>query len=82
MDKKVEGHAFHYTVDGEPQTTTDHTLTARRIVSLAGLNAEERYLVLIDGKHQQSYQDKMDSEFHMHDAMVFVTVLLGPMPVS
>lgn len=48
-----EPEVFHYTVDGEPETTDRKTLSAAEILKLAGIDAQERYLiqVLADGKH-------------------------------
>ena len=73
---------IHYTVDGEPQETTERTLTPRQIIIAAGLNPSERYLVEIKGKHQVSYKDAMDTPIHMHENQKFVTVFTGPTPVA
>jgi hypothetical protein len=74
--------AIHYTVDGEPQKTTERTLTPRQIIIAAGLNPTERYLVEIKGKHQESYKDAMDAPIHMHEGQKFVTVFTGPTQVA
>lgn len=75
-------HLIHYTVDGEPQTTTERILTPVQILVAAGLNPAERYLVLIQGDHQTSYQGTPEAEVHMHPHMAFVTIYTGPVPVS
>lgn len=80
MDTQV--HVIHYTVDGEPQETTEQQLTPRQIITNAGLNPDERYLVEIKGRGQISYQGKMDEPISMHEHQTFITVSTGPTPVS
>ena len=75
-------HVIHYTVDGEPQQTTEHQLTPRQIIANAGLNPAERYLVEIRGNHQVPYKDKMDDPIKLHENQKFVTVFTGPVPVA
>ena len=77
LPKKID-----YTVDGEPQQTTERTLTPRQIIINAGLDPSERYLVEIQGKQQKSYKDAMDEPIHMHEKQTFVTVFSGPTPVA
>jgi hypothetical protein len=77
-----QGTLFHYTVDGEPQTTAERVLTPHAILVKAGLNPDERYLVLVRGNTQESYQGRPDVEIHMHPHMVFVTIYTGPVTVS
>jgi hypothetical protein len=74
--------AIHYSVDGELQETTERTLTPRQILIAAGLNPNERYLVEIKGKHQESYKDAMDTPIHMHEGQKFVSVYTGPTQVA
>jgi len=81
--KESEQHPiFHYTVDDEPQTTTQHVLTPRQILTNVGLNPETYYLVQIIGNHQESYKDTPDKEIHMHQHMKFISVFIGDTPVS
>ncbi len=75
-------HVIHYTVDGEPQTTTERELTPRQIIKNAGLNPDERYLVEIRGREQVSYKDNPGTPIHLHEHEKFVTVFIGPVPVS
>ena len=72
--------AIDYTVDDEPQTTTDKELTAREILQRAGLNPAERYLTLLNGKHQERLEP--DKVVHMHEHMKFISAFIGPVPVS
>lgn len=71
---------FEYSVDGEPQTTTEHELTAAKILSDAGLDPTQRYLIELKGKHQERLAN--DAVVHMHEHMKFVTAFIGPVPVS
>lgn len=73
---------FQYTVDDEPQSTSEHTLTARQILQNAGIDPATHYLVEIKGQHQESYKDKMDEALHMHEHMKFISVFNGPTTVS
>lgn len=73
---------IQYTVDGDPQTTREHKLTPRQILANAGLNPAERYLIEIKGKHQESFQTRMDEPIPMHDGEKFISAFIGPVPVS
>ena len=72
---------FNYTVDGEPQTTTEHQLTVRQILSNAGIDPQTHYLVEIQGNHQVPHRD-LDEVIHMHQHMKFISVSTQPTPVS
>lgn len=73
---------FQYTIDGEPQTTSEHTLTAFQILQNAGIDTATHYLVEIQGQHQDSYKDKPDEPIHIHQHMKFISVFNGPTTVS
>ncbi len=73
---------FHYTVDDEPQTTTEHVLTPTQILEKAGIDPATHYLVQIEGQHRVSYEGKPNEPIHMHDHMKFISVSTGPTPVS
>ena len=73
---------FEYTVDDEPQTTTQHVLTARQILTNAGIDPSTHYLVEVKGKDKESYRDKPDAEIHMHEHQRFISVSTGGTPVS
>jgi hypothetical protein len=73
---------FTYTVDSENQTTTSHELTAVQILTNAGIDAGNHYLVQIDGNHRISYQNNPNQLIHMHEHMKFISVSTGPTPVS
>jgi hypothetical protein len=73
---------FTYTVDDEPQSTTEHVLTAAQILEKAGIDLATHYLVQIEGNHRISFEGKPDEEIHMHEHMKFISISTGPTPVS
>jgi hypothetical protein len=73
---------FQYTVDDEPQSTPEHTLTPTQILQHAGIDPATHYLVQIQGNHQVSYQEKLEESIHMHQHLKFVSVFTGPTTVS
>jgi hypothetical protein len=74
--------AFSYTVDDEPQSTTEHELTATQILSNAGIDASNHYLVQIQGQTKKSYENKPNETIHMHEHMKFIAVSVASTPVS
>lgn len=72
---------FDYTVDGKPQSTTQHELTPNQILQNAGIDPATHYLVQIIGREKKSYQGNNDP-IHMHEHMVFISVSTNPTPVS
>lgn len=82
-EKKDKGHPIvQYTLDDEPQSTSEHVLTARQILTNAGLNPELYYLVHIIGHEQKSYRDNPDENIHMHEHIKFISVFVGETNVS
>ena len=75
-------HVIHYTVSDEPQTTTERELTPTQIMTNAGINADENYLVEIRGRERFPYKDKPNAPIHMRENQQFVVVFVGPVPVS
>ncbi len=72
---------FEYTVDGEPQHTSEHELTAEAILRNAELDPSQRYLIEIKGNHQEAHRDPA-TRIHIHQHQRFVTAFIGPVPVS
>lgn len=76
---------FYYTVDSEPETTDQKTLTPNKILELAGIKpVTDFYLIQIlpDGS-QIKYIDNADQPIKMQcPAMEFISVSRGPMTVS
>lgn len=75
-------HEIRYSVNDEPQTTTNTELTPAQIMSNAGIDPKSNYLVQIEGNHRESYKDKPDAPIHMHNEMKFITNFMGPKQVS
>jgi hypothetical protein len=76
---------FHYTVDGEPETTDQKVLTPDQILELAGITpVTDYYLVQIKADGTQiSYKDRPDARIQMEcPAMRFVSAFRGETPVS
>ena len=77
-DKKID-----FTIDGDRYATGESKVTARELlVSFAKLDPDLFYLVELDGSHQHSYKEKLDETIHLHEKAAFITVSLGPTPVS
>lgn len=75
-------HVIHYKVDDEDQETTEVQLTPNQIMSKAGVNPSDHYLVEIKGRQRVSYQDSPGTPIHMHENQKFSTVFVGVVPVS
>jgi hypothetical protein len=77
----MEHHHEHhrpiaYTVDGKPQTSVEHELTARQILERAEVNPESHYLVLLHGHdHEEwiAYREEPGQIIRLHPEMRFVT---------
>lgn len=84
------GHRVHchprvinYTVDGEPEETTRHKLTAAEIMRLAGVDPEKHYLILLKPHGgEESFKDRPEASIHMREGMQFITASLCATPVS
>lgn len=77
---------FHYSVDGEPETTQEQLLTPNQILELAGITpVKDYYLVKVDkeGGQQVSYKDTPDTPIRMEcPAVRYISVFRGETPVS
>jgi hypothetical protein len=71
-----------YFLDDEPYTTTEKQLTSRQILIKANLNPDVYYIKEIIGDEQISYKDKLDLPIDICPGLKFVSVNIGPMPVS
>jgi hypothetical protein len=74
--------AIHYTVNDEPQWTSEKELTPVKIMEHAGIDPGSNYLVEIKDHKPESFRDKPDERIHMHNGMKFITNFMGPKPVS
>jgi hypothetical protein len=77
----TQGHTTEFFVDGEPQFTTEHTLTMAQILNSVGLDPATHFLVEIRGNHQIEHRDPSE-EIHIHEKQKFITVFTGETPVS
>lgn len=83
MDTKShDNHETDYTVNDEPEVTTEKVLTPTQIMTGAGIDAATNYLIELIGNTQKSFQGKPDAEIHMHPKMSFITSFTGPTPVA
>lgn len=74
---------IHYKVDDEDQTTTEEFLTPVQVLTSAGIDPANYYLVQLHGQgHQESYKDKPNEQIRMHPNMKFISVFSGSTPVS
>lgn len=80
--QKEKEHAMEYTLDGEPQTTTENVLTPNQILAKGGLDAATHYLIELVGHEKKSYENNGNAEIHMHPKMKFTSVFTGTTPVS
>lgn len=79
--KQFEGVRKYY-LDDEPYTTAEKQLTSRQILIKANLNPEDFYIKEIVGDEQISYKDKLDVPIDICPETRFVSINIGPMPVS
>ncbi len=75
-------HQIEFKVNSQIIKTIEHELTPVQIMGLAHIDPQTNYLVQIKGHEQISYQGKPEEEIHLHEHMVFITVSIGPTPVS
>jgi hypothetical protein len=68
-------------VDLNDQVEVPQKTTPRAVLAAAGLDPETRQLVRVHGRTQTPYTD-VDASIEVHKGEVFVTVSLGPTPVS
>jgi hypothetical protein len=83
--EKNEAHQHPVTIDidTEDVVAPSQTQTSRQLLPLVGKSVETDYLVWIKGKRDRiSFKDKPDEPIHLHQGMKFITVSLGPTPVS
>lgn len=73
---------FPFTLDGEEYETDDKKLTANEILAFGGLTPSNYYLLEMDGKRPKSYENEGDKVINIKKHQVFVSVFIGPTPVS
>ncbi|MGO9791467.1 MAG: hypothetical protein ACLP8S_18795 [Solirubrobacteraceae bacterium] len=76
-------HSVQIIIDEQKVTAPSHEETPCELLQLVDKSANEDYLVLIKGKRdRESFKDHPDQEIRLHRDMTFITVSLGPTPVS
>lgn len=74
-----EPKAIHYSVNGEPQETTERKLSGRQILENAGFSPAEEYrLTRNDGGKEIG----LDDQEPIHEREAFTATFKGPTPVS
>lgn len=68
--------------DGEPLLLPSSDTTPDEILTRAGLDPATNYLVLIQGRHQVSFQGKGTEAIHVHKGESFIALSTGPTPTS
>ena len=76
-----EERGIHFKVDGDSFETTKRILRANEILLIAGLDPALRYLEEISPE-KKSFRDKGEDEIHMINHMEFISLRVGPTPVS
>lgn len=78
-------HTIRFTLDGEPETTSEHQLAPNFIISEFGRkDPSSNYLIELrgNGREKISYQGKGDEPIKMHNNTRFQIISIGPTPVS
>lgn len=85
-DKPADGHGqppITFTLDGEDYTTVERKFTPNQILDQFGhKDAASYYLVEIKEHNKKSYKDEGDKEIELHNGQSFISVKIGPTPVS
>jgi hypothetical protein len=76
-----EHREIHFKVDGEPYETKERELTANQILRIADLEPTLRYLEEISPE-KVSFKDKGEETIRMINHMEFISLRVGPTPVS
>jgi hypothetical protein len=71
---------IHYTVNAEPQETTEHKLTVRVILEDAGFKPAENYELTRD-QDGKTFTD-LDKELPIREGEAFTATFTGPTPTS
>ncbi len=80
MSEHASGKETTYLINGESQTTTEHKLTVRQILSNAGFTPVEEYRLTRDAGNKVF--DNYGDEAPIHEKERFTATFLGPTPTS
>lgn len=73
---------FQFTVDDEPFSTEEHTLTPVEILEIAGLDPSTHYVIQIRGNQQFSLKDKLNEPININQNAKFISAFTGETTVS
>lgn len=70
------------TLDGDSLVLPSREVSPNQILTIAQLDPTTHYLVLVEGRHQVSYQGKGDDTIQVHNNEAFISLSTGPTPTS
>ena len=73
---------IHFTVDGIHLAVSDPVSTPNTILALAKIDPTTHYLKRITGRKSESFKDQGETVIKVHEGDVFISVSVGPTPVS
>jgi hypothetical protein len=75
-------HPVEITIDGDPYSAPEHRETVTQVLGLAGKNPQEFELIELKGKREREPLPDPNTVVELHKGSAFITVPLGPTPVS
>jgi hypothetical protein len=75
-------HKVEITIDGESYIAPEQRETVSQILALAGKSADAFELIEIKGKREREPLPDPHETVELHRGAAFITVPLGPTPVS
>ncbi|MBB6611786.1 hypothetical protein H7F15_12110 [Pontibacter sp. Tf4] len=81
-NKGKQEREIRYTLDGEPQTTTEREMTAEQILRVGGVDPAKYYLVLQKDEGNVVFKDNPLAVVKLHNNMKFLANYRGATTVS
>jgi hypothetical protein len=75
-------HPVEIEIDGDTYIAPDNRETVAEILGLASKSPAEFQLIMIKGKREREPLPDPNQEVKLHKGSAFITVPLGPTPVS
>jgi Multiubiquitin len=75
-------HLVEITIDGDEYSVADRSETVTEILGLAGKDPQAFELIELIGKRDRNPLPDPNQTVHLHPGSAFITVPVGPMPVS
>lgn len=82
MHAKDDHHEFEISIDGETYTVEDKTTAASQVLAFAGKSYDSFYLVEMKSGREHTEYKVPGQEIKLHQGMTFITLHVGPTPVS